>query len=163
MGPNGSDWDSVSELRFASSRRAINVDSTSTNVACGPPTASLHPNVSRSASSARIRAVAPSTSSGRGTTRCSIGSGISDITRSAAASRSFKSICNGAGGASGGGASYPRPNRSARASAAWPSRSEEHTSELQSPVHLVCRLQLEKKKKKKNVSMYEKKKRKERE
>src|SRR4051794_41664801 len=30
-------------------------------------------------------------------------------------------------------------------------RSEEHTSELQSPVHLVCRLLLEKKKKKQNV------------
>src|SRR5690348_17425724 len=30
-----------------------------------------------------------------------------------------------------------------------PARSEEHTSELQSPVHLVCRLLLEKKKKKK--------------
>src|SRR6266487_6984168 len=29
-----------------------------------------------------------------------------------------------------------------------PWRSEEHTSELQSPVHLVCRLLLEKKKKK---------------
>src|SRR5690348_17996345 len=29
-------------------------------------------------------------------------------------------------------------------------RSEEHTSELQSPVHLVCRLLLEKKKKKNN-------------
>src|SRR5438876_1859403 len=29
-------------------------------------------------------------------------------------------------------------------------RSEEHTSELQSPVHLVCRLLLEKKKKKKD-------------
>src|SRR5690348_17728722 len=29
-------------------------------------------------------------------------------------------------------------------------RSEEHTSELQSPVHLVCRLLLEKKKKKQN-------------
>src|SRR6202040_1913184 len=27
----------------------------------------------------------------------------------------------------------------------WLSRSEEHTSELQSPVHLVCRLPLEKK------------------
>src|SRR6266581_6528722 len=34
------------------------------------------------------------------------------------------------------------------ASSRWPaSRSEEHTSELQSPVHLVCRLLLEKKKK----------------
>src|SRR5438876_3491536 len=32
-------------------------------------------------------------------------------------------------------------------------RSEEHTSELQSPVHLVCRLLLEKKKKKKNNIM----------
>src|SRR5579863_10605718 len=30
--------------------------------------------------------------------------------------------------------------------AAYPTRSEEHTSELQSPVHLVCRLLLEKKK-----------------
>src|SRR5690348_18068509 len=29
---------------------------------------------------------------------------------------------------------------------AWTRRSEEHTSELQSPVHLVCRLLLEKKK-----------------
>src|SRR5258708_24553772 len=35
-----------------------------------------------------------------------------------------------------------------KASAAWfGSRSEEHTSELQSPDHLVCRLLLEKKKK----------------
>src|SRR5438876_8927443 len=32
------------------------------------------------------------------------------------------------------------------------SRSEEHTSELQSPVHLVCRLLLEKKKKTTNIS-----------
>src|SRR5690348_17411718 len=30
-------------------------------------------------------------------------------------------------------------------------RSEEHTSELQSPVHLVCRLLLEKKKKKRRI------------
>src|SRR5437879_12319698 len=28
----------------------------------------------------------------------------------------------------------------------WPARSEEHTSELQSPMYLVCRLLLEKKK-----------------
>src|SRR5690348_17375744 len=33
------------------------------------------------------------------------------------------------------------------------SRSEEHTSELQSPVHLVCRLLLEKKKKQKMMSV----------
>src|SRR5438876_6011573 len=36
--------------------------------------------------------------------------------------------------------------RVARAIPAPPMRSEEHTSELQSPVHLVCRLLLEKKK-----------------
>src|SRR5258708_29032195 len=34
---------------------------------------------------------------------------------------------------------------------AFPDRSEEHTSELQSPDHLVCRLLLEKKKKKTNT------------
>src|SRR5690348_8626547 len=37
--------------------------------------------------------------------------------------------------------------RAARGVARAPARSEEHTSELQSPVHLVCRLLLEKKKK----------------
>src|SRR5260370_24070732 len=41
-----------------------------------------------------------------------------------------------------------RTRRSAEAS---PSRSEEHTSELQSHLNLVCRLLLEKKKKKKNI------------
>src|SRR6267154_3536036 len=40
-------------------------------------------------------------------------------------------------------------------------RSEEHTSELQSPVHLVCRLLLEKKKKTKTQYNKEKKKKKE--
>src|SRR5258708_3558850 len=35
--------------------------------------------------------------------------------------------------------------------AACPAKSEEHTSELQSPDHLVCRLLLEKKKKSKKV------------
>src|SRR5256885_11247869 len=34
------------------------------------------------------------------------------------------------------------------------SRSEEHTSELQSPCNLVCRLLLEKKKKYNNLSIY---------
>src|SRR6267154_4211640 len=42
----------------------------------------------------------------------------------------------------------------------WPlhhlSRSEEHTSELQSPVHLVCRLLLEKKKKQKYRNFHSK-------
>src|SRR5579863_10722557 len=41
-----------------------------------------------------------------------------------------------------------------------PLRSEEHTSELQSPVHLVCRLLLEKKKKNKNINIKIKKKKK---
>src|SRR5690348_17640009 len=44
------------------------------------------------------------------------------------------------------------PRRRAR------TRSEEHTSELQSPVHLVCRLLLEKKKKKKKKKKPQKKK-----
>src|SRR5689334_23643836 len=35
-----------------------------------------------------------------------------------------------------------------------PARSEEHTSELQSQFHLVCRLLLEKKKKNKNKQQY---------
>src|SRR5437762_10333310 len=34
-------------------------------------------------------------------------------------------------------------------------RSEEHTSELQSPMYLVCRLLLEKKKKKKTTEAYD--------
>src|SRR5690348_17809002 len=40
--------------------------------------------------------------------------------------------------------------------AAGSPRSEEHTSELQSPVHLVCRLLLEKKKKQRNCLYTEK-------
>src|SRR5438552_14550896 len=43
-----------------------------------------------------------------------------------------------------------QPNRSAP-DKSWACRSEEHTSELQSPDHLVCRLLLEKKKKKKQT------------
>src|SRR5256885_8932166 len=39
-------------------------------------------------------------------------------------------------------------SRSPRRSRSRPQRSEEHTSELQSPCNLVCRLLLEKKKKK---------------
>src|SRR5690348_17923978 len=42
---------------------------------------------------------------------------------------------------------WTRTVRRPRAWAAGWARSEEHTSELQSPVHLVCRLLLEKKKK----------------
>src|SRR5690348_17729878 len=44
-------------------------------------------------------------------------------------------------------AACPTPPRKPRIAA----RSEEHTSELQSPVHLVCRLLLEKKKKKQHT------------
>src|SRR5256885_2754994 len=57
------------------------------------------------------------------------------------ASRAFRGSAAMAGGAGRG-----RRFR-ALAPAARPSRSEEHTSELQSPCNLVCRLLLEKKKK----------------
>src|SRR5436189_5356126 len=42
----------------------------------------------------------------------------------------------------------PEEGRSGGAKRRYPGRSEEHTSELQSPMYLVCRLLLEKKKKK---------------
>src|SRR5437879_8787242 len=43
------------------------------------------------------------------------------------------------------------------ATSCWrvPMRSEEHTSELQSPMYLVCRLLLEKKKQRQNETEYE--------
>src|SRR5256885_11259997 len=47
-----------------------------------------------------------------------------------------------------------RPAASASADAARHWRSEEHTSELQSPCNLVCRLLLEKKKKKTKSNAY---------
>src|SRR5258708_29972998 len=46
------------------------------------------------------------------------------------------------------------PGMSRASSARW-NRSEEHTSELQSPDHLVCRLLLEKKKKKRNDASFQ--------
>src|SRR5215216_8131561 len=49
---------------------------------------------------------------------------------------------------------------SSRSPARRPRRSEEHTSELQSPDHLVCRLLLEKKKKKQKPIHNNKKKKK---
>src|SRR5438876_8162976 len=49
----------------------------------------------------------------------------------------------------GGNADRPHINFTARKTTETLNRSEEHTSELQSPVHLVCRLLLEKKKNKK--------------
>src|SRR5438876_7709877 len=56
----------------------------------------------------------------------------------------------GCGGAAGAAA---RRARSALAPHAR-GRSEEHTSELQSPVHLVCRLLLEKKKQLAGINLY---------
>src|SRR5438552_12614681 len=44
--------------------------------------------------------------------------------------------------------------RACRVSAPPPERSEEHTSELQSPDHLVCRLLLEKKKNQKKLNIF---------
>src|SRR5690348_18117632 len=49
----------------------------------------------------------------------------------------------------GGASRWARALRTARDDVRDGLRSEEHTSELQSPVHLVCRLLLEKKKTKK--------------
>src|SRR5438552_12552600 len=58
------------------------------------------------------------------------------------AERSRTTAGNGAGLL--GGTAHPLPEAS---------RSEEHTSELQSPDHLVCRLLLEKKNKKENTHL----------
>src|SRR2546425_1556550 len=49
----------------------------------------------------------------------------------------------------------PRCGRSTRASTFARSRSEEHTSELQSLAYLVCRLLLEKKKNKNDTEAYQ--------
>src|SRR2546429_1965602 len=51
--------------------------------------------------------------------------------------------------------SHTHQNRLRRRKTQYPEqlRSEEHTSELQSRLHLVCRLLLEKKKKKKNTKV----------
>src|SRR6266436_7572429 len=53
-----------------------------------------------------------------------------------------------------------RSRASSRTASGCPDRSEEHTSELQSRLHLVCRLLLEKKKKKSNYLYLKKKKKK---
>src|SRR6266480_4997216 len=53
----------------------------------------------------------------------------------------------GRGGAAAGTGRYPRPSGLRRQRGPGRRRSEEHTSELQSHVNLVCRLLLEKKKK----------------
>src|SRR5437879_13270682 len=51
------------------------------------------------------------------------------------------------GSQSHGARDAPRQDQELRQSAQVDQRSEEHTSELQSPMYLVCRLLLEKKKK----------------
>src|SRR5256885_13079786 len=58
----------------------------------------------------------------------------------------FRSLDQAAGGGAGCQAHRQRARRLPA-----PGRSEEHTSELQSPCNLVCRLLLEKKKKKRNI------------
>src|SRR2546422_6898279 len=70
----------------------------------------------------------------------------------------FRSVvvwgCPAAGSLSScGGSPIMRRNSLGFAETRRHSRSEEHTSELQSRLHLVCRLLLEKKKKKKNKEM----------
>src|SRR5436189_5430515 len=52
--------------------------------------------------------------------------------------------------------SHNTTSRKADRCAEWRNRSEEHTSELQSPMYLVCRLLLEKKKKKKKNKIIKK-------
>src|SRR2546429_4240175 len=52
--------------------------------------------------------------------------------------------------------STPTLARSCSTPELHPNRSEEHTSELQSRLHLVCRLLLEKKKKKQHYNAYSK-------
>src|SRR5690554_7538554 len=72
----------------------------------------------------------------------------------------YTTLFRSCGGAAG--AAAPRPSRSSgrarrarhRAAGKAGSRSEEHTSELQSRPHLVCRLLLEKKKRKTNRLVY---------
>src|SRR5690348_18102899 len=64
---------------------------------------------------------------------------------------SGKAILEGTPGTESEGSGHPEGRSFHEIQAiCLPGRSEEHTSELQSPVHLVCRLLLEKKKKKKN-------------
>src|SRR5262245_64062071 len=71
-----------------------------------------------------------------------------------------------ASGSTPGASRNPTPSPASHTSVGWscrrrrwvtasPTRSEEHTSELQSLRHLVCRLLLEKKKKNKISDIYE--------
>src|SRR5258708_29958368 len=61
-------------------------------------------------------------------------------------SSSFSPQYRASSSACGGSSCSPRSTRSTKIHRPTTTRSEEHTSELQSPDHLVCRLLLEKKK-----------------
>src|SRR5256885_6840791 len=61
---------------------------------------------------------------------------LSRMTAATSARRNFRVGAKGSSGGGGGGGGFDDPA---------PDRSEEHTSELQSPCNLVCRLLLEKK------------------
>src|SRR5436189_2722851 len=70
------------------------------------------------------------------------------LSQGAAADAARRTLLSAAGDAD----RYPGRIPRRRRRRARPERSEEHTSELQSPMYLVCRLLLEKKKKKqKNI------------
>src|SRR2546422_2490776 len=73
--------------------------------------------------------------------------------RSDRRARSRRSRRGGGGLAAGAGRIEIARPMSTPSSAQYPIRSEEHTSELQSRLHLVCRLLLEKKKKKKRKTI----------
>src|SRR5256885_6320035 len=75
--------------------------------------------------------------------------------RSCGCSTSFRTISRSpTTGSSRARTTHGPPRRGTRTCS--PTRSEEHTSELQSPCNLVCRLLLEKKKKKNdNIKLYE--------
>src|SRR2546422_1645023 len=69
----------------------------------------------------------------------------------AGAAEAARRLSRGARGGGGVHAARVPRRRAALRRPARHARSEEHTSELQSRLHLVCRLLLEKKKKKKKV------------
>src|SRR5207244_6962534 len=69
-----------------------------------------------------------------------------DLSSSSARTAVFVRTFNSVGTARLYSRSVSSHSTRAMASASFPSRSEEHTSELQSPDHLACRLMLEKKK-----------------
>src|SRR5215216_3738671 len=84
--------------------------------------------------------------------------GIEGTTRWKASAVSPPWAAGSARGSMTSSSSTTEPGQPWMASSGRASRSEEHTSELQSPDHLVCRLLLEKKKKKKKKQLQNQKK-----